>query len=111
MILYLANRLFYRFVEFLRHWYVNAFFIISRHVINFLERLDRTFAFKITLRHFFQPLYQDYTLLGYILGFFFRFWRIVIAATLYGLIILIGFFVYILWAAIPLYIVYRGFRS
>jgi len=107
-LVYLINRFRYRLVEFLKHWYVNAFLIISHRTVSFLERLDRTLALKITFRNFFRPLYQDYTLLGYLLGFFFRFWRILFASLVYLVVIIVALFIYAGWAAMPVYIIYKG---
>jgi len=107
-LLYLVNRFLFRLKEFLRHWYVNSFWIIAGRTINFLERLDRTLALKITLRNFWRPLYQDYTFVGYILGFLFRSGRIIVAGFIYFFIALMAFCLYILWIAIPIYIIYRS---
>lgn len=107
LIIYLLNRFLYRFKEFVRHWYINSFFIWSNFVISFLERLDRFFAFKITLRFLFRPLYSDYSIIGYILGFIFRFIRLLISGIVYGVIIAIGFFLYLIWLAAPFYIILK----
>lgn len=108
-LVYLLNRFFYRLKEFLRHWYLNSFYIITHRTLNLLERLDRILALKITLRYWLKPLYQDYTLVGYLMGFIFRSWRIIIAAIVYSLIIAAAAAIYIVWMAIPLYVVYRPF--
>ena len=88
---YLVNSFFYRLADFFRHWYAGGFFFFSHQLINFLERLDRFFALKINLRHLFRPLYQQYTFIGYVLGFIFRGIRIIVAGFIYGLVILIGY--------------------
>lgn len=104
-LVYLASRLLYRIKEFLRHWYIGSFLVISHQVFNILEKLDRRLALRITLRNFLRPLYQDYSVLGYILGFFFRSWRIIIASVIYLAIIAVALAVYIFWALIPIYII------
>lgn len=107
VLVYLGNRFFYRFREFLRHWYKDGFFFFSRRLIDFLERLDRYFALRITFRHLFKPLYQNYTFIGYFLGFLFRSARLIAAGLIYGLLILIGLAFYLFWAFIPLGIIYK----
>src|SRR3989344_1866218 len=107
-LVYLMNWAGYRILEFFRHWYINAFLYISRKILGLLERLDRGFALKITARNFFRPLYQDYTVIGYVMGFFFRFWRVLIASLIYGVVIFLGAIVYFAWAAFPIYIFYKG---
>lgn len=101
---YLVRHFIFHLIEFFRHWYVNAFLVIGRWLINNLEWFDRTLAFKVTLRHFFEPLYGDYTILGRFLGFLFRFIRIVLAIFLYPILIFAASAIYIIWAVIPPFI-------
>jgi len=108
-LIYLVRRFFYRVFEFLRHWYVKSFSIYSHTVINFLEQLDKFFALRVTLRHLFQPLYKDYSFIGYVLGFFFRIWRVIIASLIYAIIIVVAIFFYVVWLLTPVYIIYRIF--
>lgn len=105
---YLVNRFFYRLKEFLRHWYGSSFYIISHKTINLLERLDRFFALRISVRYWLRPLYQDYTMIGYIMGFLFRSVRILAGSIFYFLIIAAAAAVYLVWAAIPVYIIFRA---
>lgn len=105
--LYLLNRAVFRIKELLRHWYVNGFFIYSHYIISLLEKIDRVLAFKITLRYILHPLYGDRTILGYILGFIFRSGRIIIGGIIYAAIIALAVAVFILWLAIPVFIVYK----
>jgi len=107
LIVYIIELFFYRIKEFLRHWYVKSFRIYFHNVVNFLERLDRFFAFKITLRYIFHPLYQDYSLIGYVLGFIFRSIRVIAAILFYSLIVVVAVFIYLFWLAIPIFIIYK----
>jgi hypothetical protein len=107
VLVYLGSRFFYRIGEFLRHWYKDGFFFFSRRLINFLERLDRYFALKVTLRYLFQPLYQNYTFIGYVLGFIFRGIRVGLAGFIYFLIILVWLVFYLFWAFIPIFILLK----
>ncbi|MDP3052339.1 MAG: hypothetical protein Q8N22_00025 [bacterium] len=106
-LVYFGNRFVYRIGEFLRHWYKDGFFFFFRRLINFLERLDRYFALRVTFRYLFQPLYQNYTFVGYVLGFIFRGVRLAAGGFIYLLIILAWFGLYLTWAAIPLGIIYK----
>lgn len=98
---YLIDRLFYRFAQFFVHWYGHSFFIIGGWAVKILERLDRFFAVKINARHFLDPLYQDYTFLGRILGLILRSLRIISGTAVYTGIIAIFVLIYLAWAAIP----------
>jgi len=66
-----------------------------------LTKADRSFAIAITIRHFFEPLYKDYSIIGRILGVVFRSVRIAIGGAVY-LLLALGFLaVYLVWLAIP----------
>ena len=110
-LLYLTSRVFYRIFSFLKHWYVGAFFIISHQTLSFLEYLDRFWALRITLRNFFKPLYQDRSIIGYTLGLFFRTLRVIGGSIVYLLAIAIGAAIYILWALLPIFIIFSARQS
>lgn len=110
-LIYLVQRFCYRIYDFLRHWYVDGFLWFVHQALNFLESLDHFFALKVTLRHLFKPLYQDYTFVGYVLGFFFRFWRLVFGGLVYLIAVLIAAAFYLVWALAPIYIVYRAVKK
>ena len=108
-LVYLVNRFFYRIFDFGRDWYIGSFLYIGRHTINFLESLDQIFAWRITLKNLFQPLYQDHTIVGHTLGFIFRSLRMIIGGIIYLFIFIIAAAIYLAWIAIPIYVVYAGF--
>jgi hypothetical protein len=107
LIPYLFIRFFYRLKEFLRHWYFDSFRLYSNFVISLLEKLDRRLAFKVTLQHLFQPLYQDQTTIGFILGFFFRSARLIVGGFIYLIMAFIAVLVYLAWLAVPLYLIFQ----
>ena len=106
-LIYIINQLFYRIFIFLKHWDVSSFYIFWNFIISFLSKLDRIFAVKISLRYLFHPLYQDYSVIGYILGFIFRLIRIFIGSIIYLLILLIAGAVYLTWLAAPVFLIYK----
>lgn len=99
---YLVQRGFFRIYEFFRHWYADGSRFLGHAFISSLERLDRFFAVRITLRYFFEPLYKDYTIVGRILGVIFRSVRILLGVLIYLAASAIFVVVYILWLALPL---------
>jgi hypothetical protein len=105
-ILYSAYRFFYQAFNFLKHWYIDSFYGVIARLRAVFHRLDRTIALGITLRHIFEPLYQDYTFIGYILGFIFRSTRALFGIFVYGLIAVIAIGGFGIWCAIPLAIAY-----
>ncbi len=108
-LVYIGERFLFRIVSFFRHWYVGGFAAVSRSTLRTFSSLDRTFAFQVTLRHFFEPLYQDRTTVGYVIGFLFRSARIVVGGLLYLFIAAIAILAYLVWAVIPAYLLYRVF--
>ena len=88
-LIYLVNRFFYRIWRFIYNWYVGGFLAITHTAIDLFERLDRIFAFSVTLRNIYQPLYQDRTVLGFVLGVVFRLLRVLVGGFLYLVIFLI----------------------
>ena len=98
---YLIQRLVYRVVNFFHHWYIDGSRAIGNKLILTLEAADQSFAVKITLRHFFEPLYKDYSPVGRVLGIIFRTGRIIIGGIVYLLILAAFAIVYVVWLAIP----------
>lgn len=107
MFAYLIKRFIFRIKQFLRHWYINSFFIYSHFVVSFLEKLDKYFAFRINLRYLFNPLYQDRSIIGYGLGFIFRSSRLLSGSLIYLFIIVFAVFLYLIWLTAPIFIIYK----
>jgi hypothetical protein len=100
-LVYIFSRLFFRIKDFFHHWYVDATRYFFHGFISFLENLDRTLAFRMTLRHLFEPLYKDYTIMGRILGPIFRFGRALVGFVVYVFVGAIFLTVYLLWLLLP----------
>ena len=98
---YIVQRFFYRFLDFFHHWYVDGSRVIGNQLMLTLEAADQAFAIKITMRHFFEPLYKDYTAIGRVLGVIFRTGRILAGGLVYLLIGLAFLAVYVVWFGIP----------
>lgn len=104
---YLIQRFSYRITEFLRHWYIKSATIYWHGFFNLLERLDYYLAWKITLKYLFKPLYKDRTIIGYIMGFFWRSVRLLAGGVVYILLFLAALAVYLIWLLTPVLIVYK----
>jgi hypothetical protein len=105
-IVYLARRLLYRFLDFFHHWYIDGSRAFGRSFMATLTAADRSFAVAITLRHFFEPLYRDYSIIGRILGVVFRSARVVIGGVCYFFLALAFALAYVIWLAIPAIIIF-----
>jgi len=106
-LVYIVTHLGKRILDFFHHWYIDGFILATHWSYNFLERLDRIFALRITAKNWFQPLYQDYTVIGYMWGFVFRTFRIIAGLIVYALYALFSFSLYLLWAAFPFWVIYQ----
>lgn len=104
--IYLIQRFFYRIADFFHHWYVDGSRAIGNQFITTLQATDQTFAIKITLRYFFQPLYKDYSVIGRIMGVVGRTGRIIIGGVVYLLTAITFAVVYVVWLAIPVAILW-----
>lgn len=102
---YLLYRFFYRIYEFFHHWYFDSSKAFLNWLVDFFQTLDQTFALGVTAKHFFQPLYKDYTAVGRILGVIFRSGRIIVAVATYVFLGICFFAAYFLWLAIPQFLI------
>lgn len=108
---YLVGRLFFRLFDFFHHWYIDS----SRHfgswALGAFERLDQTFAVKITLEHFFEPLYKDYSMPGRFFGIVFRTGRASVGLVIYLVLAALFGVLYLTWLAIPPFILWNAWRN
>lgn len=110
-IFYFVRLFFVRIGDFLRHWYISSFYLLADWTVKFLEWLDRSLALKVTARHWLHPLYQERNVLGYLVGFVVRTIRIVFAVIVYSFVIVFAAVVYLAWAAVPLWLVYKTLEA
>ena len=110
-LIYIFNYSAHRAGDFLWHWYVDGFLQAVDWTLHIYERLDRRFALRITAKNWFQPLYQDYSLIGYIWGFIFRTVRIIIGLCVYAVILVAASALFLLWASFPILTVYQIFNN
>ncbi len=83
---------------------------MARRFISALREMDKTFAVEVTLRHFFEPLYKDYSIVGRVLGIIFRSIRIIIGSALYCIVMIVFLFLYFVWISIPVVLIIYAVR-
>lgn len=108
-VFYLLKQAALRLIQFLKHWYADGFLYLWHKVFGILGGLDRSLAVKITARYWLKPLYQDRTIVGYVLGFIFRTGRIILGSVIYAIIFIIGIGIYLTWASVPAILVLKSF--
>ncbi|MEZ4156595.1 MAG: hypothetical protein R3B52_01275 [Candidatus Paceibacterota bacterium] len=105
---YLASALGQKIQGFFTHWYKDSFFFLSEKLHTLLRQLDKTFAVRTSAQYIFQPMYQDRSIIGYILGFIFRSIRIVVGVLLYTFLSLLWISAYIAFISLPIAIISWG---
>ena len=108
-LIYLGQRFVVNITHFIYDWYVGSFFLISRQALKIFGGFDKIFALRINFRNIFQPLYQDYSIIGHLLGLIFRLARVAVAVIFYLGLFLAAIAVYVIWISAPVYIIYQGF--
>jgi len=105
---FIIQSFFLRLFLFFKHWYSDGFFFFIRKTIFILAFFDSFFAVKITTLNLFQPLFQDYTLLGRLIGFPFRIILLFFGLLLYIIIISLAVILFLLWSILPLLIILKS---
>jgi len=108
---YLLKNLFLDVFLFFKHWYWDSFQLIYGKALGIIRGMERRLAVRINVRFIFKPLYQEYNIYGYVLGFLYRTFRIIIGSIGYLLIMALATLAYILWAALPVFVVYKIFKT
>lgn len=94
---------------FTKHWYFDSLLFLYGRLLGILRKLERKFAIKINIHFIFQPLYQERSIMGYVLGFLFRSLRITVGVLLYFLIIILFAMIYFMWFFIPIFVLLKIF--
>lgn len=94
---YIISRLGVRFYLFFYHWYVDGTRAFARAGANIFLGLEQGFALRLTIVHFFQPLYQDYSVIGRIIGPIFRILRLALGSLFYILAFVLIITAYAVW--------------
>ncbi|MBI5220992.1 MAG: hypothetical protein HY978_04145 [Candidatus Liptonbacteria bacterium] len=101
---YLVGRFLGHILGFFRHWCVGGTRAILYRLVEILRTINSSFAVWITLRHLTEPLYQDYSIVGRILGPVFRAGRLLIGFLLSLIAIIVFLPILLIWEAIPPFI-------
>ncbi len=106
-LIYVSSHILSRVFLFFRHWYYDGLLMYLGFGYAVFRRIDKRVALLITARYFFTPLYQDYSIIGYIFGFLFRSIRLSIGILIYGLLLPPFLLLYVVWAGVPLFIIFN----
>ena len=105
---YLLYRGLQRFLMFWKHWYGDGTRYAVWRLRSSIYSLDRTFAVRVTVRHFFEPLWGDYSPVGRIIGPIFRALRVLIGGVAYLIIAAVWLVLLLTWYAIPPFLIIQA---
>jgi hypothetical protein len=108
LLVYLIRNFFFTIFLFFKHWYVDGWYWAYGAFLRVMRMLERHFAVRINLHYLAEPLYQQYNIAGYLIGFVFRSFRIVAGGVVYLIIAVLVLTLFIAWALVPLYLLYRS---
>jgi len=97
------------FINFLKFWYIEIPWHLWDRYSNRIAFLERSFGVKINIENLFVPLWQDYSLLGRVLSFPIRIFKIFIGFLVYFLLTLIIFLFFILIEILPFFLIFISF--
>ncbi len=109
--IFILHRAVFRVTDFFRHWYIDASRALFHSFLSALEAADSRIAFRVTLLHFFEPLYQDYSVVGRALGIVFRSARALIGAACYVIITAAYALIFAAWYAVPAALLFYAIKG
>ncbi len=110
MVWYIFYNTFLRVFLFFKHWYIDSWYFTYGRILKFSRFIEKKYSIRINLHFLFEPLYQERNIVGYVLGFLFRLFIIIVSALLHLITFLFWGAIYTIWALIPIYIFYRIFN-
>ncbi|MFZ5392029.1 MAG: hypothetical protein ACOZAR_02430 [Patescibacteria group bacterium] len=88
------------------NWYYRTLTVgLAGIFLDIFSTISQSFAISIMAKHIFEPLYQDYTYAGRVIGFFIRSGRIILGLIVEFIFLLIIGLIMILWVLLPLIII------
>jgi len=94
--------------NFVWRWYVKGSLDFWDEIISFFARLDRFLGVGVNVRLLFKPLFSDYSFMGKLIGPIFRLIRVCAGGLVYAAICVFAVAVWLVWCAIPIFLVVRS---
>ena len=104
-LVYLLHAALRSVVDFLSHWYVDGSRAFYGRYLETLHHVEKVLAPGVTLRHLFQPLYRDYSIVGRIIGPIFRLARAFVGFFVVAVVSICYGAVYVIWIVAPVLII------
>jgi hypothetical protein len=94
-------------ITFARWYYVTTTKSLLEVLLDLFGLVSSVFAIRIMWQHISEPMYQDYTWQGRVIGFAIRSLRILLGLFVEGIIVLILAVVMLVWLVLPLLVVVK----
>ena len=91
--------------------YVQGLSWFWHKAIEIISNFEATFAVRLMLKHITEPIFQDYTRAGRILGILIRLLRIVVGLLFYLAIIILFSVLATVWAILPILAIWQVFKG
>lgn len=96
-------------ISFFTWYYRQQTISLINNLRDLFELIADKFAIPAMLAHISEPLYQDYTYAGRIIGFFIRSGRIILGLIVEFIIIIFFGLLVLVWLVLPIVIVFKIF--
>ena len=99
-ITYITKGLSRSFLSFFSDWYITYPISYWKKVIRFARDMNKTMAFSAMVNNWFTPLYQDYDIVGFLIGIIIRTLWIIFDSIFYFCYFIFVTIIFIIWLLI-----------
>ncbi len=107
VLVYIFRQAAFGLLSFFEHWYVRGFRVWWNFVAHSISQFDRSYGWRVTGAHLFEPLYKDFSAVGYLLGVPFRIGRFFAGLLFYVLFLFVSATIFLVWLCVPAYLIMR----
>lgn len=101
----------HQFKGFFIFWYYQGLLWFWHKAIEIIDNFEATFAVRLMFKHITEPIFQDYTRAGRILGILIRLLRIMVGLLFYLAIIILFSILATTWAILPIFAIWQIFKG
>jgi hypothetical protein len=95
-------------IDFIDFWFHHFPRRITRSFFDFIYYLDKFFGLKANLRNLTQPLFRDFSIVGYAIAFSYRLIKVFTSGIIYLFVALLYLIFLILWIFLPIFLLIYG---
>ncbi|NMB92344.1 MAG: hypothetical protein GYA31_01830 [Parcubacteria group bacterium] len=107
IVIYFLKRLAFYCLSFVDTYFRGGFNFFNTLYWQLFFSLERRLSFIVSIRYFFVPLWQEYSVASYMLSIPIRIFKIIIGAISLGIFSLIFWCFYLVWIIAPFYLLIK----